>query len=61
MAPRADAGLTVESGGVQFPLVRTFWTGDAQRNLGAAVRKKRVAILHVKVWVCDELFQSPAD
>lgn len=36
-AARADAGIQVEAGGISFPLVRTFWTGDAQRNLGAAV------------------------
>lgn len=40
VAVRADAGLTIEAGGVAFPLVRTFWTGDAQRNLGAAVRSQ---------------------
>lgn len=37
MAAHADANLQVEAGGASFPLVRTFWTGDAQRNLGAAV------------------------
>ena len=36
-AAHADAGIQVEAGGMSFPLVRTFWTGDAQRNLGAAV------------------------
>jgi hypothetical protein len=40
----------VEAGGISFPLVRTFWTGDAQRNLGAAVRSKKFAFVGVKVY-----------
>lgn len=35
--------------GVEFPLVRTFWEGEAQRNVGASVRQKKIAFLGVKV------------
>jgi hypothetical protein len=38
------------SSGVEFPLVRTFWVGDAQRALGAAVRQKKFAFVGVKVY-----------
>ena len=45
------AGLAVKepSTGVEFPLVRTFWVGDAQRNVGAGVRQKKLAFIGVKV------------
>ena len=51
MAARADTGITVRepSSGVEFPLARTFWVGDVQRNLGAAVRSKKFAFVGVKV------------
>jgi len=35
--------------GVEFPLVRTFWVGEAQRNMGASVRYKKIAFIGVKV------------
>ena len=37
------------STGVEFPLVRTFWVGEAQRNVGAGVRQKKLAFIGVKV------------
>ena len=37
------------STGVEFPLVRTFWVGEAQRNVGAGVRQKKIAFVGVKV------------
>ena len=40
--------------GVEFPLVKTFWEGEAQRNVGAGVRQKKIAFLGVKV-------RSPTD
>ena len=51
------AGLAVKepSTGVEFPLVRTFWVGEAQRNVGAGVRQKKIAFVGVKVR------RSPAD
>lgn len=44
--------LTVReaSTGVEFPLVRTFWEGEAQRSMGASVRQKKIAFLGVKVY-----------
>ena len=41
--------VTESQSGAVFPLVRTFWSGEAQRNLGAGVRKKKVAFVGVKV------------
>ena len=48
---RCAAGLAVKepSTGVEFPLVRTFWVGEAQRNVGAGVRQKKLAFIGVKV------------
>jgi len=47
---RCAAGLAViePSTGVEFPLVRTFWVGEAQRNVGAGVRQKKLAFIGVK-------------
>ena len=49
------AGLAVKepSTGVEFPLVRTFWVGEAQRNIGAGVRQKKFAFVGVKVPSCS--------
>ena len=48
---RCSGGLTIKESatGVEFPLVRTFWEGEAQRNVGASVRQKKIAFLGVKV------------
>ena len=49
-----SAGMAVKepSTGVEFPLVRTFWVGEAQRNIGAGVRQKKFAFVGVKVTGC---------
>lgn len=35
---------------MEFPVVRTFWQGDASRALGAGTRYKKIAFVGVKVY-----------
>ena len=49
MAAPVEASVSIEEGGMSFPLVRTFWVGDASRALGAGTRYKKIAFVGVKV------------
>ena len=39
----------LQSTGVEFPQVTTFWAGDKYRSVGAGVRKKKFGFIPVKV------------
>lgn len=42
----------LQSTGVEFPEVTTFWDGDKMRSVGAGVRAKKFAFMPVKVCLC---------
>jgi hypothetical protein len=46
------ASAAIEEGGMEFPLVRTFWQGEVSRALGAGTRYKKIAFVGVKVGPC---------
>ena len=41
--------MLLQSTGVEFPEVTTFWDGDKMRSVGAGVRAKKFAFVPVKV------------
>ena len=41
--------VLLQSTGVEFPEVTTFWDGDKMRSVGAGVRAKKFAFMPVKV------------
>ena len=41
--------MLLQSTGVEFPEVTTFWDGDKMRSVGAGVRAKKFAFMPVKV------------
>lgn len=46
---RRSPHVLLQSTGVEFPEVTTFWDGDKMRSVGAGVRAKKFAFVPVKV------------